>query len=86
MANLRILHYNFRWNFSRGHGLHVATMITTVIATVTMCKRWLIVVLLIFFCATANVNSNHFRGGVIMVRPRPGGEAKEVIYIIVRFK
>ena len=35
------------------------------------------VVLLLNFCA-AVVYSSHFRGGVIMVKPKPGGTAREV--------
>jgi len=50
-----------------------------------MYRRWSIVALLILFCATANVYSGHFRGGIIMVRPKPGGEAKEVNYALANY-
>ena len=45
-----------------------------------MHKRLLIVILdlLILFYAADNVNAAHFRGAVIMVRPKPGGAVKEV--------
>ena len=40
---------------------------------------WLLGVSLVIFCTTATVvHSAHFRGAVIMVRPKPGGVDKEV--------
>ena len=38
----------------------------------------LIIVLLIFVFTAKDVSSSHFRGAVIMVRPKLGGEANEV--------
>ena len=43
-----------------------------------MYKHWLIGVMLIHLYAVENVFSSHFRGGVIMVKPKHGGAAKEV--------
>ena len=43
-----------------------------------MNKNWLVGVLLIHFYAVENVYSSHFRGAVIMVKPKLGGAAKEV--------
>ena len=43
----------------------------------TMYSRW-IVVILIFLYATDSAHASHFRGGVIMVRPKLGGAAREV--------
>ena len=45
-------------------------------------KHWLIVILLIVFHAAYDVYASHFRGAVIMVRPKPGGAVKEVLKII----
>ena len=39
---------------------------------------WIVVILLTFWFATGNVYAAHFRGGVIMVKPKLGGAAKEV--------
>ena len=39
---------------------------------------WLAVTLLILLDATDNVYSAHFRGAVIMVKPKFGGAANEV--------
>ena len=41
-------------------------------------KRWIMVILLMHMCTIDNVYASHFRGGVIMVRPKVGGAAKEV--------
>ena len=45
---------------------------------VTMCKLQLSLILLIIFCATASIYATHFRGGVIMVRPKIGGANRKV--------
>ena len=37
-----------------------------------------IVALVLFLYAVSGVFSSHFRGGIIMVRPQPGGAPKEV--------
>ena len=42
------------------------------------CKISLLFTLLIFYHATDQVYAAHFRGGVIMVRPKTGGAPKEV--------
>ena len=44
-----------------------------------MYKSWWVVALLILLGVVANVYSAHFRGAVIMVKPKPGGAAKQVI-------
>ena len=41
-------------------------------------KTWIMVILLTYLYATDNVHAAHFRGGVIMVKPKVGGAAKEV--------
>ena len=38
-------------------------------------------ILLISFCTA--VYSTHFRGGVIMVKPKPGGTAREVNLMVI---
>ena len=43
-----------------------------------MHKTWIMVILLTYLYATDNVYASHFRGGVIMVKPKVGGAAKEV--------
>lgn len=45
-----------------------------------MRRLWLLGVFLVTFCATTTVvHSAHFRGAVIMVRPKLGGADKEVL-------
>ena len=44
---------------------------------------WFVVALLIILRVVTNVYSSHFRGAVIMVKPKPGGAAKEVIHIVI---
>ena len=41
-------------------------------------KRWVMIILLMYMCTIDNVYASHFRGGVIMVRPKVGGAPKEV--------
>ena len=41
-------------------------------------KRWLLIVTLWMHFYNASVYAAHFRGGVIMIRPKLGGAAKEV--------
>ena len=43
-----------------------------------MWTRWLMVYLTLFYAADNAVYSSHFRGGVIMVKPKVGGASKEV--------
>ena len=44
-----------------------------------MCKFWLSSIFLVhLLCTIAVVQSSHFRGAVIMVRPKDGGEETEV--------
>ena len=43
----------------------------------------MIAILLILSLTTLEVFSNKFRGGIIMVRPKAGGTAKEVIKIFI---
>ena len=43
-----------------------------------MHKTWIMVILLTYMYATDNAYAAHFRGGVIMVKPKVGGAAKEV--------
>ena len=43
---------------------------------VSVCRLWLMVIL---FKSYREVYGSHFRGAVIMVRPKPGGAAKEVV-------
>ena len=43
-----------------------------------MYRRWIEIILLTFLYATDSAHASHFRGGVIMVRPKLGGAAKEV--------
>ena len=61
--------------------LYTAAVVVTVI--MTMYKHWLMVILLILLHSTYDVYAAHFRGAVIMVRPKPGGREKEVLKIIV---
>ena len=44
-----------------------------------MRRYWLLGVFLITCCTTTVVHSSHFRGAVIMVRPKFGGADKEVL-------
>jgi len=48
-------------------------------------KEGLLVSFLVFYFTISNVMSSHFRGGIIMVRPQPGGGPKEVSgqYLII---
>ena len=51
----------------------------TVVTTIMMMyKPWIMVIVLTYLYATDNVYAAHFRGGVIMVRPKVGGAPKEV--------
>ena len=43
-----------------------------------MDNRGIVLILLTFWCATDHVYASHFRGGVIMVKPKLGGGTKEV--------
>ena len=38
----------------------------------------LVEMVLLLFYAPSGVRSTHFRGGIIMIRPQPGGASKEV--------
>ena len=38
---------------------------------------------LVLLCVTGDVHASHFRGAVIMVKPKPGGAAREVSYSYV---
>ena len=58
---------------------HVITSVcTTILVMMPMNKLRLIFPLLVFVFAAKNVTSTHFRGAVIMVGPKVGGEANEV--------
>ena len=49
----------------------------------TMCGfSRMIAVLMFLSCAALEVLSNNFRGGIIMVSPKAGGAAKEVLAIL----
>ena len=48
----------------------------------SVCRLWL---MLILFKSYREVYGSHFRGAVIMVRPKPGGAAKEVVHSISNF-
>ena len=52
------------------------TIVTTMM--MMMYKPWIMVIVLTYLYATDIVYASHFRGGVIMVRPKVGGAAKEV--------
>ena len=43
-----------------------------------MQKPWIMVIVLTYLYANDVVYASHFRGGVIMVKPKIGGAAKEV--------
>lgn len=45
---------------------------------------WLFSVFLIAFCTVTVVDSTHFRGAVIMVRPKFGGADEEVAICIIK--
>ena len=49
--------------------------------TAEMYECRMIAILLILSLTTLEVFSNKFRGGIIMVRPKAGGAAKEVIIV-----
>ena len=55
-----------------------STRDTTVTTMMMMYKPWIMVIVLTYLYATDNVYASHFRGGVIMVRPKVGGAPKEV--------
>lgn len=52
-----------------------------------MRKCTLIIILLILLCAILEALSDqNFRGAIIMVRPKSGGEPKEVINFVIHYK
>ena len=48
-----------------------------------MYESRMIAILLILSFTVLEVHSNKFRGGIIMVRPKAGGAAKEVIKMFI---
>ena len=61
---------------SNAQNLRVAFLIATRI--MMMYRLWIIAIVLTYLYASDNVYASHFRGGVVMVKPKIGGAAKEV--------